>query len=307
MTTLTAEVETPVALGKPVWTLNHLLKNADALDVMLQVGFEHAVHRHSQCPSDVVDTIMMVRNEFGFTSMSDLLTPPNWNVKLEAASVPTYGLTLAHADISGYELCSWRGDCTKVCVLNNGNGRYDSVRTAWKARTRLFAKHPNVAMYRMGWELGRAARKHGEILFRPNVNSDLSWHDIAPSLGGLSGVTSYGYTKNPAVLSKHDDLWSSGFHYAYSWSEKSSVDKVRGFLCSSPQASVAVVTSRRKGAPVDADRVRAFFGVPSTVRVLDADATDEWMLVDGPVIGDLSAKGKARELIGVSDFVAHCY
>jgi hypothetical protein len=39
------------------------------------------------------------------------------------------------------------------------------------------------------------------------------------------------------------------------------------------------------------------------VAVVDADVTDEWMLPEGGIIGDLSAKGYARRLIGVSDFV----
>jgi len=49
--------------------------------------------------------------------------------------------------------------------------------------------------------------------------------------------------------------------------------------------------------------LREFFGVDDSVTVVDADKTDEWMLGDGGVIGDLSAKGMARRLIGVSDFV----
>ena len=56
------------------------------------------------------------------------------------------------------------------------------------------------------------------------------------------------------------------------------------------------MTSRRKGS--DVVDALPFASGP----VVDADSTDEWML-SGAVTGDLSAKGKARPLIGRSRFV----
>ena len=61
--------------------------------------------------------------------------------------------------------------------------------------------------------------------------------------------------------------------------------------------SVAVVTDRKPTAPITQW---------STVPVVDADLTDEWIFRSG-VIGDLSAKGKARKLIGRSGFVHSHY
>jgi hypothetical protein len=247
--------------------------------------------------------IMAARSARGFNSVvTDMLTPPSANDKLEAATVPSYGLTLAHEQLhEEFNLCPWAGDCVKVCVLNNGNGRYQTTQRAWLWRTDFLAHAPTLAVERIGWELGRAVHKHGEILFRPDVNSDLTWHRWLPELGSLPGVTVYGYTKNPAQLHLHERRTSQGFNYAYSHNESSDRDDER--RCLSEGGKIAVVTSRKKGDPVDADALRRFFGVDDSVRVVDADVTDEWMLPQGGIIGDLSAKGKARQLIGVSDFV----
>lgn len=246
--------------------------------------------------------IPTVRSSVGFAErMADLLTPPDANAKLDKSAVPTYGLTLAHSDMSGYRACPWIGDCERVCVLNNGNGRYASVQMAWLWRTRFLADHPLEAIYRIGWELGRAIAKYDAIMFRPNVNSDLLWHRIIPLLGRTERITTYGYTKNPAVLSSGNG-WVGGIRYAYSHNERTNTDRVRRFV--EDGGAVAVVTNRSPKAPVIPDLVRAMLGVSADVA--DADATDAWMIADG-VIGDLSAKGKARDLAGRSGFVVLAY
>lgn len=267
-------------------------------------GMTDALARKT-CRHDVVDAIISARAGRGFTArVADLLTPPDAQHKLAMGSVPSYGLTLAHADISGFELCPWRTvSCSATCVLSNGNGRYASVQRAWQWRTDLFANDPVSAAYRLGWELGKAVRVKGEILFRPDVNSDASWHRVLPAIGQTPGVTVYGYTKNPAVLAP--TFSAPGFNYAYSWNERSKLTRVQDHLARG--GAVAVVTSRGKGKPVDVDAVRAFFDVGADVDVRDADTTDEWMLTDRAVIGDLTAKGKARALIGRSGFIVSVY
>lgn len=243
------------------------------------------------------------RAALGFKNVAaDMLTPPDANHKLEMASMHTFGLTLAHAALSEWNACPWAGDCTKVCVLNNGNGRYSSVQNAWRWRTNFLAQNPLEALYRIGWELGRAIRVKGEILFRPNVNSDLLWHKILPTLGQISEIHTYGYTKNPAVLLTDGVI--GGLRYAYSWNENSDAEKVRAFLYNG--GTVALVTNRKPKSDIDKDMVREALSVCPSVHVADADVTDEWMFVPG-TIGDLSAKGKARELIGRSGFVMSAY
>lgn len=287
--------------------LSQILRNSEHYtNEFLERGYYDAIYKRRSI-YDGHEQIKEVRQEQGFNPVvADLLTAPQFNLKLNGSKVATYGMTLAHADISDYELCAWRGDCTKVCVLNNGNGRYDSVRKAWIWRTHLWGKYPSVAAYRLGWELGRAVVKHGEILFRPDVNSDLSWHKCLTSLGELPHVTVYGYTKNPARLAHNSDEIYGNFNYCYSWNENSNVDKVRRHL--ERGGKVAVVTSRKKGEPINPDALREFFGIKDFgMSFVDADKTDEWMLSEGAVIGDLSAKGKARQLIGDSTFVVDIY
>lgn len=250
------------------------------------------------------ETITRHRVAVGFKPrVSDILTPPDANAKLDKGATPTYGLTLAHATLTAWNACPWSGVCaTNVCVLNNGKGRYSSVRNAWRWRTTFLAEDTATALYRIGFELGRAVRKHGAILFRPNVNSDVLWHRVIPTLGDLENVTTYGYTKNPAIMVGDGRI--GGIRYAYSMNENSNADRVREFVTNG--GAVAVVTNRMPHAPINPDRVRGSLWIPDSVAVVDADATDEWMLADN-VIGDLSAKGRARDLIGSNAFVRCCY
>jgi len=256
----------------------------------------------SMKPLDSYDLLASVRTNHGFRNLPvPLLTAPDGNHKLAGASVPSYGLTLAHfrTKLPGLSVnaCPNAGHCTKVCVVDNGNGAYDSVQRARKWRTELVAKHPYHFARILAWELTRAVRKHGSILFRPNVNSDVAWHRILPPLcnGSIDHVLSYGYSKLPETLEGNGWL---GTHYrvAYSWNETSDPDAVRAFLLRG--GAVAVVTSRRKGEPAGCRW--PFMDRPWMA--VDADTSDEWMF-DDCVIGDLSAKGKARRLIGKSKFI----
>lgn len=242
-----------------------------------------------------------VRALYGFNrTVGNLLTSPDANMKLGKTERPTYGLTLQHYVtklISGVTVngCEWAGHCTKVCVLNNGSGRYDSVQRARKWRTHLLVHFPETFFVRMGYELARAVVRHGEINFRPNVNSDVSWELWLEAL--FSGeflnrrVWSYGYTKNPAVLAGNGQLFPY-YRVAFSHNENHALD-YDDFLARG--GSVAVVTNRKAGDDVAQWAMQH--------RVVDADIADDWMFESG-VIGDLSAKGRARKLIGESGFVA---
>ena len=187
-----------------------------------------------------------------------------------------------------------------MCVLNNGHGNRSSVIEARKAKTSWLVENPRGFSYLLGYELAGVEKKWGKALFRPNVNSDVRWELLLPSLTSgrvLPGITSYGYTKDPFILDT--DGWADeAYRVAYSWNENSDLDPVIAFI--DRGGSVAVVTSRRKGAPVGEHQ--GLLGYNNAHRVRDADKTDEWMFERGTV-GDLSAKGKARSLIGKSGFV----
>jgi hypothetical protein len=265
-----------------------------------------------------------IRARHGFVERyADLLTEPSANLKLDKGEMPAYGLTLQHYVTNLGRLpgsgnrqlvvnaCPNAGDCTKVCVLDNGNGRYDRVQRARKAKTEFLATQPHHFVFLLGYELARAVRKHGKILLRPNVNSDVQWEKVLPSLtqGTVFGdaVKSYGYTKLESVLDT--DGWL-GSHYRvdFSASERLGIEshRVRAFIHRG--GSVAVVTDRKPKSPVSEHWPYAL-GVTSLlygITAVDADVSDEWVFQEG-VIGDLSAKGKARSLIGKSGFVLGVY
>jgi hypothetical protein len=241
------------------------------------------------------DTWAKFRNAYGFKySAPKLLTYPANQAKLGKSEAFTVGLTLQHADTSGVECCAWRGECTKVCVLDNGNGRYPNTQKARDIKTQFLYQHPRAFMALLGHELRQLSAKYERVLVRLNVNSDLRWHRITPLLvnGDLfPNLDFYDYTKNPAILSGDGML---GLHYraVYSVNETSDLEKVRAFVARGGTA--AIVTSRtKKQAPPD-----SFMGLP----VLDGDATDNRYDERGAWV-DLYAKGKARQLIGISEFV----
>lgn len=228
-----------------------------------------------------------IRGAYGFAATATaLLSPPSGNAKLTKGKVPSYGLTLqSHAtkfrNGERVNACPWAGQCVKVCVLNRGHGRWDATQSARDYRTEFFATQTLSALRIMGAELARGIRKWGAILFRPNVNSDVDWAAVLGDLlQNIDGLTSYGYSKNPAILDGHDD----GLNVtAYSYGETSDATKVASFVANGGRS--AVVTNRKPGAPIAQWH--------PTAKVVDADVTDEWMFEPG-VIGDLSFKTDDR-------------
>jgi hypothetical protein len=272
---------------------------APNLSAMLErygVGLDSAIYNPEDGElSTARDTWAKFRSVNGFKySAPKLLTYPANQAKLGMSEAFTVGLTLQHADTSGVEACAWRGECTKVCVLDNGNGRYPMTQKARDIKTQFLYHHPRAFMVLLGHELRQLSAKYERVLVRLNVNSDLRWHRITPLLvnGDLfPNLDFYDYTKNPAILSGDGML---GLHYraVYSVNESSDLEKVRAFVARGGTA--AIVTSRtKKQAPPD-----SFMGLP----VLDGDATDNRYDERGAWV-DLYAKGKARQLIGLSEFV----
>jgi hypothetical protein len=280
---------------------DHLLPHAEAMDEYFRRGAQRA-SRHER--GLAMKLYQSCREKRGFTGPAlRLLTWPSDNDKLRKGVVPSFGTTLQHTTTRVkrglvVNACPNAGDCQKVCVMDNGNGGYVGVQDARRAKVDFLCEQPRAFAYELGWELAAAAHKHGAILHRPNVNSDARWELLLPSMMDgvtIPGLTNYGYTKDPFVLDT--DGWiTPHYRLAYSWNEKSSdlpYNAVTQFLMRG--GSVAVVTDRKKGGDVG-----SYF--TPLAHVVDADLTDEWMFQEG-VIGDLSAKGRARRLIGKSGFV----
>lgn len=235
----------------------------------------------------------MFRKEQGFKeSAPDLFTHPANQAKLGKSDTYTLGLTIQHANVSGWETCAWRtASCTATCVLDNGNGRYDKVQHARNVKTQFLAKYPRWFVILMVDEIIRTAEKYDNVLVRLNVNSDLRWYEILPSLftgkeKRIKNVNFYDYTKNPAVL-RGNGMVAPRYRLCFSLSENDArrMNKVDNFV--SNGGTVAVVTVRKKSVEPPA--------VWRNKPVVDGDLSDDRFRERG-VFVDLSAKGKARKL-----------
>jgi hypothetical protein len=228
------------------------------------------------------------RIKSGFVSYADLLTYAEVQHKLKKSKIYTAGLTIQHADVSGYETCAWRGLCTSVCVLDNGNGRYDSVQKARNVKTQFLAKQPIHFMRILGSEIKKLSKIHEKVLIRLNTNSDVRWHMVIPEIANgvpdLWNVFFYDYTKNPAVLSTNG-MVGKKYRMVYSVNENSDLGKVVSFI--ERGGTAAIVTNRKKNEKVLDD----YLGLP----VIDGDRHDDRYHESGVWV-DLAAKGRARSM-----------
>ena len=128
-----------------------------------------------------------------------LLTEPGANTKLAKGSVPIYGLTLAPAGSSGYQLCPWRSpECERACLgITSGRSKFSNVREARIAKTHYLMQHPYEFFRQLYQELANAREKHNpaHFAFRSNVLSDIPWESIAPEMYWFSWLN-YDYTKS---------------------------------------------------------------------------------------------------------------
>ena len=291
MIAATAATVAPPTRRRPRVNLTHLIANSSTVtqraDALL-TGWEQSTRGEAYRAARSASIAHRVRRGFAERS-ADMLTPPAANTKLAKGATPSYGLTIqSHAmtlsDGTRVNGCPWAGLCVTVCVLNRGHGQRSSVQSARDWRTDFLALDPLAALTMIGAELRRGVMKHGKILFRPNVNSDLIWRDIVgDALRGLDGVTSYGYSKRPiggdAIGADWERLHGLD-HVAYSASEKSNGRSIDRHLAAG--GTVAVVTDRRPHEPI------AQWHTVGTV--VDADTTDEWLIGAPSTIGDLSYK-----------------
>lgn len=247
---------------------------------------------------DAKAALKAFRIENGFSSYANLLTLPDVQHKLKKSEIYTVGLTIQHANVSGIETCAWRGHCTSVCVLDNGNGRYSSVQKARNVKTQFLAKYPVEFLRILGSEIKKHSDENEKVLVRLNVNSDLRWYQILTTLSNghpkMPNVYIYDYSKNPAIL-QGDGKVGNKYRIIYSVNEKSDLARVRSFV--SRGGTAALVTNRKKKGRV----LQSFLGIP----VVDGDLSDDRYHEHGVWV-DLAAKGKARQMPDVG-FVKKIY
>ena len=211
-----------------------------------------------------------------------LLTPPGANTKLAKGSVPIYGLTLAPAGSSGYQLCPWRSpECEAACLgITAGRSKFSNVRNARITKTVYLMSDPYAFFRQLYKELHAACRKHEYegFGFRSNVLSDIPWESIAPQMYEFCG-NNYDYTKSfaRAINSRRRGLMEAPLHLTLSYSGHNH-DQCVEYL--NAGGNVAVVF--RKDLPDRCMGARVINGDESDARFLDPKG--------GYVIG-LKAKG----------------
>jgi hypothetical protein len=128
-----------------------------------------------------------------------LLSPPNSNTKLsKGKGLPIYGLTLAPAGLSGYQVCPNRSaECERACLgVTAGRSRFSNVVAARIKKTQFLMENPYSFFRNLFHELELAHKlHHGQFAFRSNVLSDIPWENIAPYMYRFP-LKSYDYTKN---------------------------------------------------------------------------------------------------------------
>lgn len=234
----------------------------------------------------------------GYAGLPTLLTPPSAQPKLRKSVKSAYGLTLAPADMSGWEACLWRTPaCTAACVLaTGGRSAMAPIRRARSAKTRALAEHPQAFVTLLAHEIDAAVVRHGAIDLRLNVASDLRWERIAPALLSRPGVRAYDYTKAPHGQRDPSVIDGEGYALTFSVSERpQSVVEALDWLRAGGNA--AVVFERMTRADWDGILPTDWEGF----RVIDGDMTDSRRDDPAGTVVGLRAKGSAIGAKGSAD------
>lgn len=225
-----------------------------------------------------------VRESYGFKrTYTRLIT--STNEKYGKSKVKTYGLSLAQAETSGFNVCRYStAGCRAVCVAQNGNGAYGTVKRARMARVAYLAANPSGFMSLVVHELRTIGKRlNGNVAFRLNTFSDIPWERYLPA-----------------------DTFKVGIFYDYTkWSREARPSMTDYALVRSVTenwTSVDIVREARVGATVVVFDTARKAPLPDTYlgfKVTDGDATDERFADSIGTIVGLRAKGKrtaCREL-----------
>ena len=155
-----------------------------------------------------------------------LLAQPSSNYKSKKnikLGYHTYFLSLAHSDISGYNVCSManrlsikennknKSNCSSVCVAYNGNAqRFPKIMESRIKKTKLFYENRSLFIQLLIKDIYKAiefSKEHQKICtFRLNAYSDIKWENIKVTHNNkvynnifelFSEYTFYDYTKIP--------------------------------------------------------------------------------------------------------------
>ena len=145
----------------------------------------------------------------------------------------TYGLHLAPAKLSGYNVCSSASKgCASACLNTAGRGKFSNVQKSRIAKTQKFFSDKNGFLWQLAKEIGNAiklsAKKDMIPCFRLNLTSDLPWENLKVESHGkklslmemFPDVQFYDYTKHFTRMEKYvRGEMPKNYHLTYSRSE----------------------------------------------------------------------------------------
>lgn len=210
--------------------------------------------------------------------------------KGEKKGFTTYGIHLAPASLSGFNVCdSSSAGCRWACLNTAGRGAMNSVQKARIKKTLFFFKDKQGFLAELWAEVAKsiksAARKNMIPCFRLNLTSDLPWEKIKFNgqsvMEAFPNVQFYDYCKSPERMTKFvNGEMPKNYHLTFSRSETNGALAL-AFLRSG--GNVAMVF--RKSLPA------TYYGH----EVIDGDETDlRFLDGSGKIIG-LKEKGLAKK------------
>ena len=210
--------------------------------------------------------------------------------KGEKKGFTTYGIHLAPASLSGFNVCdSSSAGCRWACLNTAGRGAMTSVQRARIKKTLFFFKDKQGFLAELWAEVAKsiksAARKNMTPCFRLNLTSDLPWEKIKFNgqsvMEAFPTVQFYDYCKSPERMTKFvNGEMPKNYHLTFSRSETNGALAL-AFLKSG--GNVAMVF--RKSLPA------TYYGH----EVIDGDETDlRFLDGSGKIIG-LKEKGLAKK------------
>jgi hypothetical protein len=226
-----------------------------------------------------------------FRRVMKLLTTANSKIKKgEKMGYLTYGIHLAPASLSGFNVCKdASAGCAAACLNTAGMGVFSNVQKARIEKTKLFFKDKQAFFNQLVKEIRSAilsARKKNLVsCFRLNLTSDLPWEKIKfdgrSILDHFPQVMFYDYTKSPERMTAFlAGEMPKNYHLTFSRSETNGAI-ADAFLASG--GNVAIVF--RKTLPA---KYKGF-------SVVNGDETDLRFLDGGGNVIGLVEKGRAKK------------
>ena len=234
--------------------------------------------------------------------MQKILTNPTANAKINKSTKKgfwTYGIHLAPAKLSGFNVCAWASKgCADACLNTAGRGRMTPIQESRIKKTKWFYNDRENFMLQLVKEIGNAiklaVKKSQTPCFRLNLTSDLAWE--SQKFNGVKlmeifpNVQFYDYTKSVRRMERYlAGKFPPNYHLTFSRSE-SNAEETEKVL--SLGGNVAAVF--RKSLP------KTWNGY----EVINGDETDLRFLDKQNIIVGLVEKGLAKK--DETGFVLEC-